>query len=111
MPAKIINRFNRGVIVMVVAIGVVATVLTLLWRQTATLPPRIALPDPNGYADFVRAGQIATTTTSDYRTMSQEELRAFLARNAEALQLVRAGLGKECRVPMKFSANYLDSTN
>jgi len=93
---------------MILAIGGVAAVLTLLWRKPAAPPARISLPNPNGYADFLRAGQIATTTTSDYRTMSQEELRALLTRNAEALQLVRAGLGKECRVPIEFSTNYLD---
>ena len=93
---------------MILAIGGVAAVLTFLWRKPAAPPARISLPDPNGYADFLRTGQIATTTASDYRTMSQEELRALLTKNAEALQLVRAGLGKECRVPTEFSTNYLD---
>jgi hypothetical protein len=59
---------------------------------------------PNGYDDFVKAGGMVTDTASDYGTMSEEELRAFVKKNAEALKLVRTGLGRECRVPLDYSA-------
>src|ERR1019366_9321961 len=36
--------------------------------------------------------------------MSQEELRAFVKKNAEALKLAREGLARECRVPLDYSA-------
>jgi hypothetical protein len=47
---------------------------------------------------------MVTDTASDYGTMSEEELRAFVKKNAEALKLVRTGLGRECRVPLDYSA-------
>jgi hypothetical protein len=70
--------------------------------QPAPAPP--PLPQPNGYDDFVKAGGMVTDDTSGYGTMSEEELRAFVRKNAEALKLARAGLGRECRVPLDFSA-------
>jgi hypothetical protein len=79
---------------------VAALILTL--GQPAPLPP--PLPMPNGYDDFVKAGGMVTDTASDYGTMSEEELRAFMKKNGEALKLVRTGLSRECRVPLDYSA-------
>ncbi len=42
----------------------------------------------------------------DYRSTNEDQLRKFVAENAEALKLMRTGLSKECRVPMEFSTNY-----
>ncbi len=66
------------------------------------------LPTPNGYDDFVKAGQTVSGNASDYRSMNEEQLRQFVAGNAQALKLVRAGLGKECRVPLELSTNYFE---
>ena len=38
--------------------------------------------------------------------MTREELAALVATNAEALKLVRAGLGRESRVTVDYSTNY-----
>lgn len=70
------------------------------------------LPDPNGYHDFVKAGEMLTGDLTDFvelRDMSEGELRAAFATTAfakhgEALALARLGLGRESRVPLDYSA-------
>ena len=89
-----------GFFVVAVLLVVAASVFT--FSQPAPPPP--PLPQPNGYDDFVKAGGMVTDNAFDYRTMSQEELRAFVTKNAEALKLVRTGLRRECRVPLDYSA-------
>jgi hypothetical protein len=87
----------------VAALLVVAAVVFTLSQPVPAPPP---LPQPNGYDDFVKAGGMVTDNGSDYLTMGEEELRAFVKKNAEALKLARVGLGRECRVPLDFSATY-----
>ena len=89
-----------GFFVVAVLLVVAASVFT--FSQPAPPPP--PLPQPNGYDDFVKAGGMVTDNAWDYRTMSQEELRAFVTKNAEALKLVRTGLGHDCRMPLDYSA-------
>ena len=63
------------------------------------------MPNPNGYDDFLRAGQLLVGNTDG--ALSHEELSELLARNAEALKLVKQGLTKTCRVLTDFSvANF-----
>jgi hypothetical protein len=94
--AKVLTGFFIVAVLLVVA----AAVFT--FSQPA--PPPRPLPQPNGYDDFVKAGAMITDNASDYRSMNQVELRAFVTNNAEALKLVRTGLGRECRVPLDYSA-------
>jgi len=84
----------------VVAVVLVVAVIIFAFSQPAPAP----FPNPNGYDDFVKAGGMVTDDSSDYGTMSEEELRAFVKKNAEALKLARVGLGRECRVPLDYSA-------
>lgn len=98
--ARPIARLLTGFFAVAAVLLVAALILTL--SQPAPAPP--PLPMPNGYDDFVKAGGMVTDTASDYGTMSEEELRAFVKKNAEALKLVRTGLGRECRVPLDYSA-------
>jgi hypothetical protein len=91
--AKLLIGFS---IVAALLVGV-AVILTL--SQPAPPP----LPKPNGYDDFVKAGRMVTDDYADYGKMSEEGLRAFVKKNAEALKLARAGLGRECRVPLDYS--------
>ena len=72
------------------------------------LPPPKPMPNPNGYDDFVKAGKMLILTTNDFSTMTEVELAALVATNAEALKLVRVGLSQECRVPNDYSTNYID---
>jgi hypothetical protein len=84
----------------VAALLVVATLFFTLSQPAPAIPP---LPQPNGYDDFVKAGGMVTDDPSGYGTMGEEDLQAFVKKNAEALKLVRAGLGRECRVPLDHS--------
>ena len=85
----------------IVAALLVVAAVVFTFSQPAPAPA--PLPQPNGYDDFVKAGGMVTDNASDYGTMGEEELRKFVRKNAEALKLVRAGLGRECRVPLDFS--------
>ncbi len=76
------------------AFVVAASVLWLL-RQS----PGAALPQPNGYDDFVKASQILVVSVGDWDRLKTAELKELVATNAAALGLVRQGLTKQCRVP------------
>src|ERR1035441_3239154 len=90
-----VAKLLTGFFIVVVMLVVAAIVFT--FSQPA--PPPTPLPQPNGYDDFVKAGEMITDNASDYSTMTQEELRAFVKKNAEALKLAREGLARECRGP------------
>src|ERR1035438_8480104 len=85
-------------------VAILLVVIAMVFTFSQPSPPRAPLPQPNGYDDFVKAGGMVTDNAFDYRTMSQEELRAFVTKNAEALKLVRTGLGHDCRMPLDYSA-------
>jgi len=82
--------------------------LILTANKSAPLPP---LPNPNGYDDLVKAGQMLDGDLpgwQELRDMSEEELRtAFastaLSKHGEALALAREGLDRACRVPLNYS--------
>jgi hypothetical protein len=71
------------------------------------LPPAAPLPNPNGYDDLVKAGEMVSTNSWNYDSANLEQLRETTAANTEALALARAGLSNECRVPVQFSRAYL----
>jgi hypothetical protein len=87
--------------VIAVNLAIVAVVFT-----GGNAPAARPLPNPNGYDDFVKAGENMTGNVDDYETMSKEELTALVATNAEALKLMRAGLGMPCLVPVEYLTNY-----
>ena len=64
------------------------------------------LPDPNGYPLLVSAGSMAPLPNNSFRRMNQQELRALVDSQSNALQLVRTGLGMECQVPVQFTEAY-----
>ena len=87
-------------------------------------PAARPLPNPNGYDDFVKAGQMVQSNKYDYATQKDRydyvaismdtlpahraQLTAFVATNSMALQLVRTGLGKECSEPVEDVGDYVD---
>ena len=103
--AQPVARLLTGFTIVAALLLVVALIFALSQPTPAPAP----LPNPNGYDDFVKAGgMVVADDNGDYRTMSEEELRAFVKKNAEALKLARAGLGRECRVRLDYSAtNYV----
>jgi len=78
----------------------------LLFLKLEPLAPLAPLPNPNGYDDLVRAGQMVTGDPGIYGQMNEAQLRDLTTRNAEALQLLHAGLSNQCRVPVQFSVVY-----
>ncbi len=92
---KIFAGFCLLALLLVVAV-VVATV-------SGPAPPPAPLPSPNGYDDFIAAGKMIVGSSSDYPTMTTNELRAFVLTNAEPLKLVRLGLSRNCQVPLGYS--------
>ncbi len=101
MGAKKILKY---VVLAVVVANLALIAVVLLGTKAAPPEP---MPNPNGYDDFVRAGQMLTGRAVDYYlTNSQEQLAAFVSKNKEALQLVRLGLSRECRVPNDYSPGY-----
>ena len=75
--------------------------------QLSRPPPPARLPNPNGYDDFVKAQKLMVVYTGEITRASAEQLREHLAKNVEALKLIREGLTKQCRIPISFSTNYL----
>jgi hypothetical protein len=56
------------------------------------------LPNPNGYDDFLKGAALASQQSGDWNTLSIEELRQLEATNQAALEAIRVGLTKDCRV-------------
>lgn len=71
------------------------------------LPPLAPLPNPNGYEELVKAGEMIRGAVSDYDRASPEQLREIVSTNAEALALARSALSNQCGVPLQFTQSYL----
>jgi hypothetical protein len=71
------------------------------------LPPISPLPNPNGYDDFVKAGKMLASDTGNFDEMNQQQLQTLSDENSNALQVARAGLQAQCRVPIQFSETYM----
>ncbi len=87
---------------LIAAAIVVIAVLGLLIIATPRTEPEPPLPNPNGYDDFVKATALVQWNPPDWQAMKGEEqlqiLRQLVATNRAAIELVRIGLGKECRM-------------
>ena len=71
------------------------------------LPPLAPLPNPNGYDDLVKAGEMLPDVAGDYDKMNQEQLQKAVSANAAAVSLARSGLSNQCRVPIQYSESYI----
>ena len=87
-----------------------ATILTLalplIIQSLQPLPPIPALPNPNGYDDFLLADTMLDAEQVDYLVKGEAELRRQVSANAEALAIGCKGLTNECRVPVQFNSAY-----
>lgn len=92
-------------------IVVALTGLAILWGALVLRHPhqnyQPPLPISNGYGDLVKAGEALRSEPAALDNLDSEELRSLVAQNAEALRLARAGLKKECRVPLAYSMSYM----
>jgi len=80
--------------------------LLLFWdaEPPPTVPP---LPNPNGYEDLVKAGEMIKGEVWDYDKADLEKLRGIVSTNTEALMLARTALTNQCAVPLRFSRDNL----
>jgi hypothetical protein len=85
------------VIVGVIAVLVAAGILAMILIGRPAVP--LALPNPNGYDDLLKAGQAVIGKIDDTPDLDHESLRALVTTNAEALRLLRVGLARDCAVP------------
>jgi hypothetical protein len=97
---------NRIVVLFILAFPFVLFLGFLISEFAKPLPPIPPLPNPNGYDDLVKAGEMVSTNSWNYDSTNLAQLRDTTAANAEALALARAGLSNECRVPLQFSKAY-----
>ena len=98
------KRILTVLALLIAAAGIGLVVLVLLPK--APPPPRV-LPQPNGYLDFLQAGQSLTGQTPSLKNADVAALKAYLAQNQEALKKVRTGLSRECAVPWVPNETYL----
>lgn len=94
--AKVLTGF------FIVAVLLVVAALIFALTQPPPAPP--PLPKPNGYDDLVQASRMLADKTSDYATMSKQDLLTLVETNAEALKLARTGLSLPCQVPLDYSS-------
>ncbi|PYI80080.1 MAG: hypothetical protein DME26_22285 [Verrucomicrobia bacterium] len=101
------KRASKFAIAAVVLIFMSALIGVLVYKPK---PPVIALPNPNGYDDFVEATKVFVGV-SDWPPLDLDQLRDAVAQNTNALALVRNGLKKQCRVVIEYQegseTNYL----
>jgi hypothetical protein len=79
----------------------------LIFNGARPLPPIPPLPNPNGYDDFVKAGEMVLANheagDENWNKMKLVELRKLVAKNSDALQAARTNLQEDCAVPLQFS--------
>src|SRR2546427_8149839 len=104
------GKFKLGKTLVIVGGMVLLSLFASTLIESSRPISRPPLPNPNGYDDFLNAQsqylQMAVYD-GDVTRASAEQLREYLAKNGEALKLIRQGLTKECRIPIEFSTNYL----
>jgi hypothetical protein len=96
---------NRLILLFILAFPFVVLFGFIFSEYVAPLPPIQPLPNPNGYDDFVKAGQMLPSNNSDFNKMNERELQMFVNDNSNALQMVRSGLQMQCRVALDYSPN------
>ncbi len=100
---------NWLLVLFILALPFVVFLGCLIFMTAAPLPPIPPLPNPNGYDDLVKAGQMMAYNSPDYSGMDPQQLEGLVATNAAALQVYRAGLSNSCRVPLAFSQTYMSN--
>src|SRR6266850_2172076 len=90
---------RRWLVLIGTAVTAVLVGGVLLVMVVGRVPPAPPLPNPNGYEDFLKAGNSITKQAGDWRDLDHDSLRVLVMTNAEALQLLRLGLTRRSAVP------------
>jgi hypothetical protein len=96
-----LRRITAGAFVAIILGGFFA-----LTAGRAPAPSVFKLPDPNGYDDLVKAGQLVKGPwpgNGDFAKIDPAEIRPFLEVHKPTLDLARVGLARECVVPIENS--------
>ncbi len=96
-----------GFLALAIVVGVLIVVIGFRPLSTVQRP----LPKPNGYDDFVQAGQKRVGDAAKFLELDPASLAGMIATNREALAMVRLGLSRECRVSLEPSEEYLGRHN
>ncbi len=94
-----------------IAVGLLLIAVAFLFIKPSP-SPTTKLPNPNGYDDLVKAGQMFVGDLPDcvwdkLDDECLEKTRTFLKANSEALKLARLGLSRDSRVPVQYSQAYI----
>jgi hypothetical protein len=66
--------------------------------------PKVVLPDPNGYHDLVKVGEVfGAAGVEDLDTATRQQLRGFVTRHGHAFHTARVGLARDCCMPPVYS--------
>ena len=101
MPARIRNRL---IAFSIIAAPFVFLFCLLLFWDAEPLPPVPPSPNPNGYDDLVKAGNMVSNDFENYDELSSTKLGELINKNAKALQTARTGLREKCQVTLDYSA-------
>ena len=91
---------NPRFLLIAFALAAGAVLVALLAFTMGRAPVRPPLPNPNGYDDFIKAGEAVLGDVSDWPELDHDGLRDLVSTNAEPLRLLRLGLTRQCVMPM-----------
>jgi hypothetical protein len=89
----------------VLLLGVFATGFFAFSTVIKTRQP-VALPNPNGYDDFVAAAQLLVAWNGELAGLSPDAVSSIVRQNSNVLVLVRTGLKKQSLVPVANDMNW-----
>lgn len=101
-----------GVVLAVMVVNLVIIAVVFSSGSAGTNGP---MPNPNGFDDFVKAGQLIASYNSSVSTSNQvgyadttsrDGLATLIASNQAALNLISEGLSRECRERVEYSTDY-----
>jgi len=92
---------KRNIIIFVIALPFIISFAVLIASNHSAPVPESPLPNPNGYDKFIEAAGMLQGQSDLYDTMSEPEVAALVATNAEALALARSAFSNECQVPVQ----------
>ena len=103
------SRKTRAVLLGAIGVLGIACLLVVVFLSGhgSGYPP---LPNPNGYDDFIRAGQAVVGDPADYSDLDQPALAALISSNAEPLHLIEIGLTRRCSYPTESGVTNFSST-
>ncbi|MGO8928688.1 MAG: hypothetical protein ACLQU3_17605 [Limisphaerales bacterium] len=91
---------NPRLLLLAFALAAVVVLVALLAFTMGRSPVRPPLPNPNGYDDFIKAGEAVLGDVSDWPVLDHDGLRDLVSTNTEPLRLLRLGLTRQCVMPM-----------